>query len=70
MNLPEILAPGPDAPSVDRRAIFFALSAVVCGLLVPVCPTEYRWVGGVLVVGYVLLALASWLDHRTRRRRP
>lgn len=68
MNLPEIVSSSPDAPVTDRRAVFFIVSAVVCGLLAPVCPAEYRWVGWMLTGGYVLLALASWLDHRARRR--
>ena len=50
----------------DRRALFFLLAAVVCVLLLPLAGAQYRdltlGVGGV----YVLLAMASYLDHRSR----
>jgi hypothetical protein len=55
---------------MDRRAVFFALAAVVCALLVPVSEEELRWVPLVTSVTYVVLALASFLDHRSRRREP
>ena len=35
-------------------------------LLVPVTPRELQSVGEVLVVVYLVLALASWLDFRSR----
>ena len=54
----------------DQRAVFFAISAVVCFLLVPVADERFHnltlTVGGV----YVLLALASYLDFRGRHRGP
>jgi hypothetical protein len=53
--------------SVDRRAAFFVVAAIVCALLVPVTPSELQTVGEVLVVVYLLLALASWLDFRSRK---
>jgi hypothetical protein len=50
----------------DRRASFFALAALVCFALVPVADERFRsltiWVG----IVYVLLALASYLDFRSR----
>ena len=51
----------------DRRAMFFLLVAAVCFALVPVADAEFRPL--TLVVGgvYVVLALASFLDHRSRR---
>ena len=49
----------------DRRAVFFLFAAVVCALLVPVADGHALVAGGVSVV-YVLLALGSWLDHRSR----
>ena len=51
---------------LDRRAVFFLLSGLVCALLVPVTPEELRWVGEVMVVTFVVLAIASWLDDRSR----
>jgi membrane associated rhomboid family serine protease len=53
----------------DRRAVFFLLAAVVCALLAPVTD-GYAWVAGVLAAVYAVLALLSWLDHRSRGTRP
>ena len=52
---------------MDRRAVFFAGAALVCALLIPVTEADYRWVPVSLTVVYVLLALASWADRRSRR---
>jgi hypothetical protein len=61
---------------MDRRAVFFALSAIVCGLLLWPTPAELEWAGITLVVWFSVLAVASWLDarsigrpHRAPRRR-
>lgn len=53
---------------MDRRAVFFMCSAVVCVLLARVTPSDLRWVGNVMAIGYVVLAAASWLDYASRRR--
>ncbi len=58
----------------DPRAVFFLLAAVVSALLVPVLPHEPHkpsldWVGWTLCVAFVVLAVLSWLDHRSRLRR-
>jgi hypothetical protein len=53
---------------IDRRAVFFVCSAVVCAALAPVTPRDVRWVGNVMAIGFVVLALASWLDFASRRR--
>lgn len=53
---------------MDRRAIFFLCSALVCALLVEVTPAELRWVGNVMAIVFAALAAASWLDHASRRR--
>jgi hypothetical protein len=53
---------------IDRRAVFFALAAVVCFLLVPVAEDRFREVTLAVAVTYVVLALASALDHRSRHR--
>jgi len=53
---------------IDRRAVFFLCSAVLCLLISFVTPEELRWVGYVLAVGYALLAGASYLDFSSRQR--
>ncbi|HVE17611.1 MAG TPA: hypothetical protein VNB52_00940 [Ilumatobacteraceae bacterium] len=53
---------------MDRRAVFFLCSALVCAVLVFVTPSELRWVGNVMTAAYAVLAMASWLDHSSRRR--
>lgn len=58
---------------MDRRAVFFVIAAAVCAALIPLIPHEHgkpdiTWVGWALVVGYLLLAALSWLDHRSRLR--
>jgi hypothetical protein len=51
---------------VDKRALFFLAAAGLCLLILPVTPDSYRRVGIVLVITYLVLALASWLDYRSR----
>lgn len=51
---------------MDRRAIFFLAAATVCALLVPVAD-GYAGVAATVAGVYVVLAAASWLDHRSRR---
>jgi hypothetical protein len=51
---------------MDRRAIFFLISAGMCLLLLWPCPPELRWVGEGLAAALTVLAAASWLDHRSR----
>ena len=53
---------------VDRRAVFFVISAVLSIALLPLCPPELRYVGWTLAAVFVVLALASWADFRARRR--
>ena len=53
---------------MDRRALFFIGAAAVCALLIPVTEGEHRWVPIALAVIYVLLALASYFDARSKRR--
>jgi hypothetical protein len=50
---------------VDHRAVFFAFAAVVCALLVPVAD-GHAWVAATVSIVYVVLAVGSWLDHRSR----
>jgi len=55
---------------MDRRALFFLGSALVCLLLVPATPADLRWFTLAVAAVYVLLATGSALDNRSRRRRP
>jgi hypothetical protein len=57
---------------MDRRAAFFLGAALVSALLVPLTEAAQRWVPIALAVVYLLLAVASWADRRTklRGRRP
>jgi hypothetical protein len=50
----------------DKRAQFFLLAALVCVLLVPLAQDTYREITLGVAVTYLLLALASYLDHRSR----
>ena len=51
---------------MDRRAIFFLIAAAISYLLVPITPAGLGYVGAVLGTFYVVLALLSALDHRSR----
>ena len=53
---------------MDRRAAFFLGAAVVCAILIPVTEQAQRWVPAALAIVYVVLAVASWADKRTRTR--
>ena len=50
----------------DRRAAFFLLAALVCALLAPVADRQFRWVPITVAITYVVLAVASFLDARSR----
>jgi hypothetical protein len=61
---------------IGRRPVFFAAVAVLCLLLTPVTPGEFRWVdyamGGLAVFWAVVLGLedlATARDAERRRRR-
>jgi hypothetical protein len=54
--------------SFDRRAAFFLIAALLCLALTPIAEDKYVWVCVTLTVVYVLLAIASYLDARTRAR--
>ncbi len=53
---------------MDQRAIFFLGAALLCVVLIPLTDGQHRWVPIALAVVYVLLALASWADRRSRIR--
>ena len=52
---------------MDRRAVFFLVAAAVCALLTPLMDDEFRWVPIATSIVYVLLAIASFLDARSRK---
>jgi len=51
----------------DKRAQFFLVVAAVCAVLVPLADDRFRSLTVGVAVVYVLLAVASWLDHRSHR---
>lgn len=58
---------------IDRRAVFFLVSAVVTAVLMPVLPDDPKhvWLQRtpiVMIVMLVVLAILSWLDHWSRTR--
>ena len=59
---------------MDRRATFFLGAALVCFALAPVGLEEHRHIAVIVGFVYLLLALLSFLDTRSRstrtRRRP
>jgi hypothetical protein len=52
----------------DRRAQFFLLAALVCVALIPLADDQFRALTLGVAVTYLLLALASYLDFRSRKR--
>ena len=52
----------------DRRAGFFLVAALLCFAMVPVAEQKFRPVATVTGVVYVVFALASLLDARSRGR--
>jgi hypothetical protein len=53
---------------MDRRAIFFLGAGVICAVLTPATPSDIRWFPIVVAIAYFVLAAASALDNRSRRR--
>ncbi len=50
----------------DKRAQFFLLAALVCVALVPLAADDFKRITAVVAGTYLVLALASFLDHRSR----
>jgi hypothetical protein len=55
---------------MDRRVLFFLLAGVAGLALTPVVDADHRWVAVAVGVAYLVLALAAYLDRRTRDRLP
>jgi hypothetical protein len=53
---------------MDRRALFFLGSALVCLVLVPLTPSDLRWFALVLAGVYLVLAAGSALDNWSRSK--
>ena len=51
----------------DKRAMFFLLAALVCLALVPVAADDFKRITLGVSITYADLALASFLDHRSRQ---
>jgi hypothetical protein len=51
---------------MDRRALFFLFAAALVAGLIPLTDAEFRFVPIGLAIVYVVLSLASYLDHRSR----
>ena len=55
---------------MDRRAAFFLIASVVGFALYPVADPEHRWVCIAVGITYAVLAVASFLDARSRSNAP
>jgi len=53
---------------MDKRSVFFVISAVVAALMIPLSEANLRWVPELVAVTYVVLAVLSFLDFESRRR--
>jgi hypothetical protein len=53
---------------MDRRSVFFLGSALVCVALIPLSEPDLRWVPIAVSITYVVLAVLSFLDWRSRAR--
>lgn len=57
---------------MDRRAVFFLIASAACAALIFAVPEDKKidltLVGKVTSIAFLVAALASWLDHRDRRR--
>jgi hypothetical protein len=51
----------------DFRPLFFVGAACLCFALIPVA-ADYVWVAVLTGAVYCVLAVAAWLDARSRRR--
>jgi hypothetical protein len=54
---------------MDRRALFFVGAAIACFLLTAVALPEHRPIAETVGTWYLVLAVLSALDRRSRHRR-
>jgi intracellular septation protein A len=52
---------------ISRRAVFFMVVTVMCLLLAPVCPAEFRWVNYAMAGLAAFWALMMTIDGLTSR---
>jgi hypothetical protein len=52
---------------IDRRIPFFLIAALVCGLMTPIAPGQFRWVPVATAVTYVVLAILVALESLSGR---
>lgn len=52
----------------DRRVTFFLGAALLCLLVTPLAPSQFRWVAELTAAAYVVLAVLVTLDTFSRRR--
>jgi hypothetical protein len=53
---------------MDQRALFFFVAACAAALIAPVTDKDLRYVPEIVAAVYVVLAVASYLDWRTKQR--
>ena len=53
---------------MDRRAIFFVGAALLCLVLTAIAQEQFQEISLGVAAIYLVLAIASALDHRSRRR--
>ena len=51
---------------MDRRSVFFTGAAIVSAVMIPLAPSDLRWVPAVLALTYVILTLLSLADYLSR----
>jgi hypothetical protein len=51
---------------LGRRARVFLVFAIVSAALIPAAPEEFRWFAIVCAAVYLVLAVASYADERSR----
>ena len=55
---------------IGRRSLFFLATALVCVLMIPPTPNEFRWVNismaGLALLWAVLLGIEDVVTHRDR----
>jgi predicted Na+-dependent transporter len=54
---------------IGRRALFFLLLAIVCAVMVPVTPAEFRWVNLTMIGIALFWAVMLAGEDLARRRR-
>ncbi len=56
-------------PVIGRRSLFFLALAIVCALMIPVMPAEFRWVNLTMIGIALFWAVMMAGEELARRRR-